>query len=358
MLCARRPPLYRIRVLALTYLSLFSVICCSREPQRQGWQAEGKTLASAAALSTSARPVAQRVEPTTLLAVAGSAYSPALVADEDGSYLLASNAAYRLVPGHAPQRWPLDLGISPTTMSDQFLFWSSGAIRQVHQGGGEPTVVVELPARPQRIVASWGRFAWLEHSKKAGRFTLRTVDGSRVRTLYSTDAIIATLAMQDERIYFVEQVLGAGWRLGAVSLSGEPPRFTESRTGRTPAMLALAHAVFFFDGPSLSVRRVSSDLSQETVIAKDTICSPLAVAEYVYCAQPGGLVELGLDGVVRRTIPLGQRGLVTAVVATAHQLTWLMDVGREQLAVKSLPLAPDSDAVAKTLQPTTRAPSE
>jgi hypothetical protein len=53
------------------------------------------------------------------------------------------------------------------------------------------------------------------------------------------------------------------------------------------------------------------------------ICSPLAVAEHVYCAQPAGLLEIGLDGVVRRVFPLRQKGTITAVTATATRLTWL-----------------------------------
>jgi hypothetical protein len=74
------------------------------------------------------------------------------------------------------------------------------------------------------------------------------------------------------------------------------------------------------------------------VIAHDVICSPIAVAEHVYCAQPAGLVEIGRDGVVRRTLPLERAGTITRVSATETRLAWLMDVGQGKLAVDSIPL--------------------
>jgi hypothetical protein len=49
-------------------------------------------------------------------------------------------------------------------------------------------------------------------------------------------------------------------------------------------------------------------------------------------------VEIGRDGVVRRTLPLERAGTITRVSATETRLAWLMDVGQGKLAVDSIPL--------------------
>jgi hypothetical protein len=275
-------------------------------------------------------------EPTPLLTLSGSAYAATLALDDEGSYLLTGDAAYRLVPGRTPERWGLDLGASPALMRDRLLYWSNGAFRQAPKRGGEPTVLAVVPHPPQRVVTSGDHVAWLDQAED-GRFTIQTLDGSRTRIVHAPRGYVAALAMEDDRIYFVEQA-GTTWSLGVVSLSGGSARHTSTKTGRTPAMLAVAHDVFYYDGPSLTVRRVSSDLEREDVIARDVICSPIAVAERAYCAQPTGLVELDLDGGSRRPLRLGQRGTITAISASATQLVWLMDVGRGQLAVETIAL--------------------
>jgi hypothetical protein len=276
-------------------------------------------------------------EPTTLLVTSGSAYAAALALDEEGSYLLTGNAAYRLVPGREPERWVLDLGISPALMGDHFLFWSNGAFRQAHKHGVEPSLLAVVPHQPQRVVTSGDRFAWLDQADN-GRFTVQTLDGSKMRVLHAPGGYVATLAMTEKLVYFVEQKSGTGWRLGAVPLSGGSPRYTSMKSGRTPARLVVARDLFYYDGPSLTVRKVTSDLVREEVVAREVICSPLAVAEHLYCVQPAGLIEIGLDGVVRRVFPLRQKGIITAVAATADRLTWLMDLGRDALAVQTLAL--------------------
>jgi hypothetical protein len=58
----------------------------------------------------------------------------------------------------------------------------------------------------------------------------------------------------------------------------------------------------------------------------------------VYCAQPAGLLEVGIDGGVRRTLPLEQPGAITAISATGSQLTWVTDIGEDRLAVDSISL--------------------
>jgi hypothetical protein len=259
--------------------------------------------------------------------------------DDAGSYLLTRNAAYRLVPGRPAERWGLDLGLSPVLMREQFVYWSSGAFRQVHEGGGEPKVLAAVAHQPQRVVTSGDHLAWLDQAED-GRFTIQTLDGSKARVVHAPDGYVAALAMLDDQIYFVEQARGMGWRLGVVPVSGGSPRHSAMKPGRTPAMLAVAREIFYYDGPSLTVHRVSPDLEREEVIARDLICSPIAVAEHLYCAQPVGLIEVGLDGVVRRTLTRRPSGMITAIAASAARVTWLVDIGRDQLAVQTIALTP------------------
>jgi hypothetical protein len=334
-------PVGPICALALPTITLFGLLACNRNSERPAPQATAPRASSAASVGapTARKVVEPTPEPTTLLTTSGSAYAATLALDDEASYLLTGDAAFRLVPGRAPERWDLDLGISPALMGDHFLYWSAGALRQAHKRGAEPSLLAAVAHQPQRVVTSGGSFAWLDRAE-SGRFTIQTLDHrSRARVLYAPGGHVAALAMSEDFVYFVEQEApGTGWRLEAVPLSGGSPRYTSMKTGRTPAMLAVARDLFYYEGPSLTVRRVSPDLEREEVIARDMICSPLAVAEHVYCAQPGRLIEIGLDGVVRRVLPLRQQGMITAVAANATRLTWLMDVGRNALAVQTVAL--------------------
>jgi hypothetical protein len=276
-------------------------------------------------------------KPTTLLTTSGSAYSATLALDDEGSYLLTDKAAYRLVPGRAPERWDLDLGISPALMGNHFLYWTDGAFRQVHKRGAEPSILAAVPNQPQRVVTSGDRFAWLDQAE-SGRFTIQTLDRSGARVLHASSDYIATLAMTEQRVYFVEEEPGTGWRLGSVPLSVGSPRYASMKTNRTPAMLAVVNDLFYYDGPSLTVRRFTPDLEREQVVVRDVICSPLAAAKHLYCAQPAALLEIAFNGVVRRVLPLRRKGTITAIAATATRLTWLMDVGRGALAVQTIAL--------------------
>jgi hypothetical protein len=318
---------------------LLGLLACSNHPERSSPKATAQPVKSVANVVA---PAAQKVpepmpEPTTLLTRSGSAYAFTLAIDDEANYLLMDNAAYRVVPGRDPERQRLDLGISPVLMNDYILYWTGGAFRQVHKRRSEPSVLAAIPHQPQRVATSGDHFAWLDQAD-SGRFTIQTLRRLRARVLLAPRGTIAALAMSEKFVYFVEQGQGpgAGWRLGAVPISGGSPRYTSMKTGRTPAMLVVANDLFYYDGPSLTVRRVTKDLEREEVVARDIICSPLAVTENVYCAQIGGILEVGLDGVVRRVFPLRQRGTITAVAATATRLTWLMDIGGGDLAVQTI----------------------
>lgn len=329
----------RHRLTCLGYLALASVVSCGQSSRagRAGVREAVAEAAEAAPTSTSA-PSAIVPHPTRLLAVSGSAYGASLASAEDGGYLLSGSAAYRFAQGEAPARWARDFGFATALTPGHILYWSSGALRQVPTSGGEATKVARVPHQPQRLVTSGDHVAWLDQAAD-GHFTIHTLDGPKPRLVHAAEGYVGSLAMQDERIYFAERARDNSWRLGLVPRSGGAARYSKAKRGRLPAMLVVDESLYYYDGPSSSVLRASADLGSEDVLARDVICSPIAVAENVYCAQPAGLLEIGLEGGVRRTFPLEERGSITSVAATSTQLAWVTDIGGDRLAVDSIPLS-------------------
>lgn len=327
-----------------------------RADQTNAAGAGGKPPAAPQALQLSAAPSGSTAEvpkrpeaaPTTLLTAPVSAYTATLGLDEDAGYVLTANAAYRIpvgqgAVGQPPLRWPLELGVAPALTRDRLVYWTGATLGFGPKSGGPQQPLARVPHQPQRIAASGEYVAWLDEVD--GRFTIQTVSGSRPRVLLSPAGYVAALALQEDRVYFVERTDDDHWRLGRVSLSGGPAKYSPSHKGRTPAMLALTEELFYYDGPSLTVRRVSLDLDRETVLAEDVICSPLAVGKRVYCAQPAGMLEVSLDGKDRRVLPRGHEGTITSIAVSRTQLAWLVDSGANQLALEVLPIDPTTGAV-------------
>jgi hypothetical protein len=255
------------------------------------------------------------------------AYTATLAADDESIYVLARNAAYRFTEGEPVARWAIELGDTPALTARGFAYWLDGELRQVPKRGGPTDILASVPQAPRRLCASGTSLVWEELEQ--GTSLLRTLDGSAPRTIYRGAGQIEALSVMDDQAYFVERN-EQQWRLGAVALSGGAARFTEYRGARTPAALAAAGDVFYYDGPSSSVRRVSSDLAREDVLARDVICSPLAVADRVYCAQLSLLFEVSRDGGPTRSLAPKRGGTVTALVATRNRVAWLLDVGGDR----------------------------
>jgi hypothetical protein len=106
-------------------------------------------------------------------------------------------------------------------------------------------------------------------------------------------------------------------------------------------MLVARHALYYYDGNAREVRRLSPDLRDEETLVSDFICSPLAVAERVYCANLEGIFELVPEGRPRAVVRL-TRGTVTELAANAHHLFWVADAGADKLSVQAiaLPVSP------------------
>ena len=147
--------------------------------------------------------------------------------------------------------------------------------------------------------------------------------------------------MLGDAIVFVEGLAGGQWRIGRVGISGGPATFTALRKGRAPAMLAGRRDITYYDGAGYQVRRLSPDLQHEETLARDFICTPLAVAEpVVYCAGVEGLFALQAGAPPRRLVAGSAERLITDVAASANRVVWAVDAGADRVEVRSLPLAP------------------
>ncbi len=330
---------------ALVVAGLVAALACGRRPRGEAAASAAPSGAPAPVASgrSGAAPVSVeaplRVAPETLLTLDSSAYGARIALDDEAAYLFVADGAHRLVPGRAPLRMPLDLGLGPVLTRTSVVFWSQGAIFAAPKRGGPARRLGEVPHQPQYLVTSGDRFAWLDRAED-GRFTIQTLDEKRARVVYAPAGPVATLTMLHDWVFFVEQLAPSSWRLGGVSLAGGTPTFTAAKQGRTPAALATASDLYFYDGSTLTVRRVSPDLEQETILAQRFICSPIAVSDRILCAQVGGLFELRGEGSPPVALVERMRGPVTAIAADSAQVVWVTDAGRDRLAVERLPLAP------------------
>jgi hypothetical protein len=308
---------------------VLAALGCSRPSTEQAPHA---TQQSAVATPASAVPTPPS-EPQLRHLLELSAYTATLAADGDDIYVLTGHRAHRFAQGGAAESWEIELGDTPALGAGGIVYWLDGKLRRAPKLAGRSEILASVPRAPRRLCASGEQLVWVEPAESAA--ALRTLDGSEPRTIYRSEGEIEALALMDDQAYFVERSQER-WRLGTVGLSGGTARFTERRASRTPAVLAAARDIFFYDGPTSSVRRVSSDLSREELIAREVICSPLAVADRVYCAQISLLFEVPRDGGKARLLSSKRAGTIAALVATRSRVAWLLDTGEGRAELELL----------------------
>jgi len=284
------------------------------------------------------RPDESRPEPRTLLSLPVSAYHASLVArDGDAVDLLAESAVYRLSPGRPPVRTPLKLGTVSAARPSGYVTWSDGALRELPADGGPAKRLAPLPEQPQLLVASAAGVAWVEGGP-AGPTRVQTFRAGRALSLVTSPGRIDAAVMAGDRVYFVERPGGPDWRIGSVALAGGAATFTQARPGRSPSMLAASRDLAFYLGAGFEVHRLSLDLQHERTVASGFICSPLALAEAVYCSQPEGLFELAPDAAPRWLAPGSVSRPVTDLAVAGGTLFWIADDGTDRLQVSALAL--------------------
>jgi len=331
---------------ALALLAL-AVTGCSRveEPVSERRLAPSSPATTTAPPPPSAPP-APPSAPTLLLTLPSSAYQAAIFADDEAIELLTSSAAYRLLLGEEPLERALDLSFAATVTRQSYVYWSQGAIwseaRRATKPGGA-TKLAALVEQPQRFVADIARdeFAFLAHSTD-DHYSIHKLEQRRVKTLYTSPGSIDALTMIGDALYFVERPSNADWRIARVKLSGGKVSFTASKTGRWPATLSGTKSdLVYYDGNRRDVLALSPDLEQERVLAKDFICSPLAVGANVYCSTMEGIFELSATSKPRQIVA-ASRKLITNLAVSSERLAFITDVGghgQDQLAVNVVPLA-------------------
>jgi len=274
----------------------------------------------------------------TLLKLDKTAYHARLDLASDAVYLLTMEAAFRLVPGQEPTQTKLDLSDTGVATPSAFIFWSKGSFWLAPKQGGPPGPLASVKNRPIYIVAVGERFAWIGANEQ-GRHTVYVLQGGKPHPLYAMSGKAVAATMAEDRIVFVEQLGSEGWRLGSVPRGGGSPGFTATRKGRFPSMLAAAKDVYyyFFDDKDVSeIWAVSPDMQTERVVAKNVICSPLAVADRVFCAQMQGVFEISPTSGLPRLVSPSVASSITTIAADRNRIAWVNDVGAEKLEVKLL----------------------
>jgi hypothetical protein len=339
-----------LRTLAIFALGLGPCACDERRasgPQLSTTLASSRARASAERTETTEAAVprrnaeraqvTKRSEPLQLIALSSSAYQASLAADRDAAYLLTSGAAYRLSPERAAEARQVELGFGATATRHALVFWSEGAVREISKQTGKTRRLAPHSTRPRQFVSSGDELGWVERSDD-GRFSVASLTGERASRAYTSPGKIDAAAMLSDWIFFVERPTEAEWRIGGVRAQGGAPAFTNLRRGRAPSMLVAHQELYYYDGNRRAVLRLSPDLRREETLVTDFVCSPLAVAEEVYCANVEGVFELVAGARPRLLVKLDDGRAATDLAATTGHLFWIGDAGADKLEVSALAL--------------------
>ncbi len=275
--------------------------------------------------------------PVTVAQLDKSPYHTRLELTADAIYLLTMEGAFRLAPGQPPQESKLDLGEIGVATPSSFVFWSNGSFWLAPKKGGPPGRLANVKERPIFLVSVDERFAWLAPDGE-GRHTVYVLRQGQPHAVHTLSGTVAGATMVDDRVIFVERVEG-GWRLGSVTTGGGPANFTATRKGPYPAMLAAAGDVYFYyweDKKTSEVWAVSPDLRNERVVASHVTCSPLAVADRVFCVNMEGLYEISPSSGLPKLLYPGDGASTTAITADRSRIVWVRERGADKLEVKLL----------------------
>jgi hypothetical protein len=264
--------------------------------------------------------------PETLLSLDRPAYHAVVHLDGEVVYLLTDDAIFLLVPGQPPRGRKFDLGIVSAATRSAFIYWSKGALWSVPKSGGDPTRLGTVSRQPQYILAAGERISWIDRDE-GGIYGIHTLAGGKSKQFYSTQNMVTAATMTANRIVFTEREKEGGFRISSVSLDGGPATISPPRQGRPPSMLAaFDNQIAYYDGNVYEVRLLAADLSNERVVGGDLICSPLALADRVYCSQVQGLFALSLLDHSITLLQPSEQSIVTAITADPRQVAYVLDV--------------------------------
>lgn len=283
------------------------------------------------------KPSAASSEPQTLLSDRSSAYAAKLLPRENELLVATPTHLFRLPDGETIEKIPAQLGDVQALHEDSIVFFRAGAIRALSLRDGKERPLVEVEHYVQYLLSSGQRLAWLSHERD-GLYLIQTESAGSVKTLYTSKNQVIWPVLHDEIVYFLEQS-GNSWRIGRAPLNGSEVMYGREHQGRVPSMLAAGpDGLYYYDDPKRGVRRLDFDLGSEEPIAEGTICSPLAVSSRVICAQVGGVIDIARQNAKPRTVATETSGPIADIAATDDEVYWIVDRGRERMAVHSAPL--------------------
>src|SRR5690606_30278982 len=140
-------------------------------------------------------------KPKTLLRWQESAYGVSVFVEGSTVLVLTPTSVIRLQDGAPPYKNPVPIGAARALMGDSIIYWRDGAVRAISKTGSEPRSRGLLENRPQALVASEKRWAWLDRGDD-GTMSLQTLDGNTPRVLHQSEERIATVAMQGDHAFF------------------------------------------------------------------------------------------------------------------------------------------------------------
>ncbi|HMA93263.1 MAG TPA: hypothetical protein VKP30_11290 [Polyangiaceae bacterium] len=275
------------------------------------------------------------VPPKVLLSLPITAYHAKIYLDGKVTHVLTVAGAYRIDENGKLSEFRQVLDSTSALTATSILFWSQDALWEVPRSGGQRRRIAPMPRQPQHVLASGHDFAWIDRNDD-GVYTLQSVHKQKSRVLHSFQGAVDAALLYNGWVFFVERNADSSWRFGGLPLSGGTPALTANKGGRSPSMFAAASDLYYYDGNSRDVRLLSPDLQREQILIKDFICSPIAVADRIYCAQLGGLFEANkqTNAIPRRIYET--KHSITAIVADSERVVWVNDVGENRLEVNEL----------------------
>ncbi len=324
-------------------------LACGRKTNSTESNASAAAVHSSSARASDERAPSLR-EPTRLTKMAISAYSTSLALDDEGVYLLTSNAAYRLVPEKPAQGIELELGTGAVLTQSAFIFWSKGAIWSAPKDGGITRQIAKFPHQLQYFVTSGDAFAWVNRSDE-GLYTIQSLEGRKPRVLVSSMGELSALNMIQDSVYFVQRATDTSWRVGSIRIAGGEPNYSSEHKGPTPAMLAGLDDIYYYALEKSEIRKLLPNLQSEETLLENFVCSPINVANRIYCGCVEGLFEVSKQQRKPRVLVYGQRGSITTIKANSKFIAWTVNAGPNMLAVDMLPaLAQDETPQRKRTQ--------
>jgi hypothetical protein len=317
----------------------------NREPPMGSAALPSRPIAAASATSLTKRErsismARAKVESTVLVSLPLPAYHKPIYLDGEATYLLTDRGAYRLLPNQKPQELRGELGFGAVLTHSAFVYWAKGAVWRAPKDTGKPQRLAAVGHQPQFFVSSEERFAWVDRSEE-GRFSIQTIRDRKVQVIYAPYGTIDAATMIHDWVFFVERAEDATWRLGGISLAGGVPAFTPVRKGRTPAMLTTADDLYYYDINTSEIHAISPDFQHERTIAKDVVCSPMAVSKkMIYCGRVEGLTEVDPTTHAVQLLEERSKGPITAIAVDGSRVVWVSDTGQANLTVSMLSTLP------------------